>query len=167
MQIGEFINKIKHEFAKFGVIGFLGFLIDVGLFNYLRFQGGQGVLFDKPLTAKVISVSVATTFSYFANRHWTFRHRQRTSFFREYGLFVILATAGMAIALGCLWVSHYLLEFKSPLADNLSANGVGLVLGTAFRFWSYRKWVFLAHEEDGLLAAIAISDEEHTKDGRP
>ena len=163
MQIREFVDKIKHEFAKFGIIGFLGFIIDVGIFNYLRFQGGEGMLYDKPLTAKVISVAVATTFSYFANRHWTFRHRQRTSFFREYGLFVILATAGMAIALGCLWISHYLLGFQSALADNLSANGAGLVLGTAFRFWSYRKWVFLAHEEDGLLAAIAISDEEHAK----
>ncbi|MGZ4722528.1 MAG: GtrA family protein, partial [Oryzihumus sp.] len=30
----------------------------------------------------------------------------------------------------------------SPLADNISANGVGLVLGTLFRFWAYRRFVF-------------------------
>ncbi|WP_418606452.1 hypothetical protein [Georgenia sp. SUBG003] len=33
----------------------------------------------------------------------------------------------MAIAVGCLAVSHYVLGFTSPLADNVAANGVGLV----------------------------------------
>jgi hypothetical protein len=31
------------------------------------------------------------------------------------------------------------------------AKTIGLVLGTLFRFWSYRKWVFL-HPEDALYA---------------
>lgn len=30
------------------------------------------------------------------------------------------------------------------LSDNLSANVVGLALGTAFRYWSYRRSVFRA-----------------------
>jgi putative flippase GtrA len=48
----------------------------------------------------------------------------------------------MGIALVCLWFSHYILGFTSPLADNISANVIGLGLGTIFRFWSYRRWVF-------------------------
>ena len=32
------------------------------------------------------------------------------------------------------------------IADNISANGVALVLGTMFRFWAYRTYVF-PHEE--------------------
>jgi hypothetical protein len=39
-------------------------------------------------------------------------------------------------------VSHYALGFTSPLGDNIAANVVGLGLATAFRFWSYRRWVF-------------------------
>ena len=46
------------------------------------------------------------------------------------------------IALTCLATSHYLLGLTSTLADNLSANGVGLALGTAFRFWAYPRFVF-------------------------
>ena len=49
---------------------------------------------------------------------------------------------GLLIALTCLAVSHYLLDFTSRLSDNIAANVVGLVLGTTFRFWSYRRWVF-------------------------
>ena len=51
------------------------------------------------------------------------------------------------IALGFLFVSHYGLGavwpvFQSPLADLIAANVVGLAAGTAFRFWSYRRFVF-------------------------
>jgi hypothetical protein len=33
--------------------------------------------------------------------------------------------------------------FTSLLADNVSANLVGAALGTLFRFWSYRRFVFV------------------------
>ncbi len=134
-------EKIVAEAAKFGVIGLIALVIDVGLFNLLRVMGGE-VFADKPLTAKVISVTAATTFAYFGNRFWTFRDRGRTSYRREYVLFFVLNIIGMGIALGCLWFTHYALGFDSIIADNISANVIGLALGTIFRFWSYRKWVF-------------------------
>jgi putative flippase GtrA len=56
---------------------------------------------------------------------------------------VVACTIGSAIAVGCLAISHYLLGLTSPLADNISANVVGLILGTAFRFWAYRTFVFI------------------------
>ena len=54
----------------------------------------------------------------------------------------MLNAIGLAITLACLAFSHYVLDLTSPLADNIAANVVGLGLGTAFRFWSYRRWVF-------------------------
>jgi putative flippase GtrA len=39
-------------------------------------------------------------------------------------------------------VSHYLLDQRSLLADNLSSNVVGLVVSTGFRFLLYRFWVY-------------------------
>ncbi|MDA8435753.1 MAG: GtrA family protein [Actinomycetales bacterium] len=136
------VEHLVHEVAKFGIVGLVALVVDVGLFNLLRFAGGEGPMYDKPLTAKIVSVSVATTVAYFGNRYWTFRHRGRTSFGREYLLFFVLNGVGLAISVGCLWLSHYALGFTSPLADNISANVIGLGLGTLFRFWSYRRWVF-------------------------
>ncbi len=151
-------ERLLREVAKFGVVGLVALVIDVGLFNLLRFAGGEGPMFDKPLTAKVVSVVVATTFAYFGNRYWTFRHRGRTSFGREYLLFFVLNGVGLLISVACLWFSHYALGLTSPLADNISANVVGLALGTMFRFWSYRRWVFPedpAAAEDATLATSA------------
>jgi putative flippase GtrA len=150
-------DQLVHELAKFGVVGLFAFAIDISVFNLLRFAGGEGPMYDKPLTAKVVSVCLATTFAYFGNRHWTFRDRGRTNFGREYLLFFVLNGVGLLIAVGCLWFSHYALGLTSPLADNISANGVGLVLGTMFRFWSYRRWVFPEDAETAEEAAISTS----------
>ena len=142
MDLLDVFNRLKLEVAKFGVVGLTAYVIDVGIFNLLL----NGALSEKPLTAKVLSAVVATTFAYFGNRFWTFRHRAHTSYRREFVLFLALNGVGIAIQLTCLATSHYLLKFTSALADNISGNGVGLILGTLFRFWSYRKWVFLAEE---------------------
>ncbi len=128
--------------AKFGAVGLIALVVDVGLFNLLRFAGGEGVLYEKPLTAKVISVVVATTVSYLLNRAWTFGDRQRTGYAREYTLFFVINGIAMFIALSCLWLSHYVFGFANPVADNISANVIGLVLGTIFRFWAYHRFVF-------------------------
>ena len=142
MQLKDFVTRMRKELGKFGVIGLVAYIIDLTVFNVLRFAGGEGPLYDKPLTAKVVSVLAATTFAYFGNRHWTFKDRSRSSFRRQYTLFFVFNAVGMIISLSCLWVSHYLLGFESALADNISANVIGLVLGTIFRFWGYHNWVF-------------------------
>lgn len=133
-------RHLLHELAKFGVVGAVAYIVDIGVFNLLR----HGAMEDRPLTAKLISTVLATTVAYFGNRHWTFRHRERTGLRREYTLFFAFNAVGLVIALSCLGISHYLLGFTSALADNISANVIGMALGTIFRFWSYRRFVFIA-----------------------
>jgi putative flippase GtrA len=143
------LRSLAHEAAKFGVIGGTGFLIDVGVFNLLRYAGDPGLLEHKPLTAKGI---------YLGNRHWTWRDRERSGARREATLFFLLNGFGMLIAVGCLAFSHYLLDLRSPLADNISANGFGLLFGMLFRFWSYRTFVFkrpgVSEPADGYPALV-------------
>lgn len=136
------VRRLAAEAMKFGAVGGAGFVVDVGVFNLLRYAGSPGLLEHKPITAKVISVTLATIVTYLGNRHWTWAERERGSRRREVILFLFFNGIGMAIALACLAVSHYGLGLRSPLADNISANVVGLVLGMAFRFWSYRTFVF-------------------------
>ncbi|UFU02258.1 GtrA family protein [Ruania suaedae] len=133
------------ELLRFGTVGLIAFVVDTGLMNLLRFGPGE-LLGHKPLTAKVISVSVAVLVAWLGNRYWAFAAKRSeetpTARSKELVQFAAVNVVGMAIAVGCLAVSHYLLGFTSPLADNISANGVGLVLGTAFRYLGYRYWVF-------------------------
>jgi putative flippase GtrA len=156
------VEHLVHEVAKFGLVGVLGLVVDLPIYNWLVFDNplvvgdsGDGMLHHKPVTAKVISVTAATIATYLGNRHWTWRHRERSGLHREYALFFILNGIGLLIASGCLAFSRYVLDLHTQLADNIAANVIGLGLGTLFRFWSYRRWVF--REE------IALDEAEYTE----
>jgi putative flippase GtrA len=148
------------QFTMFGLVGAVGFVVDVGGFNLLRYAGGEGPLYDYPLSAKVASAAAATAVSWLGNRYWTFRHTRRKAAHHEFLLFSVMATIGTGIAMACLWFSHYVLDLRSPLADNISANGIGLALAMAFRFWAYRRHVF-SEDNDGSALAEAAEPAHH------
>ena len=143
-------QDLIHEIAKFGLVGAFNAVLDIALFNWLHFRVGIG-----PLTSKAMSTTVAATSSYFMNRHWSFAHRARTGIKREYVLFIILSGVGLGIVEVCLAVTRYGLGRTDVLSLNIAANGVGLVLGTLWRFWSFKRWVFLPNEPGTPTAAEA------------
>ncbi|WP_432835082.1 GtrA family protein [Dactylosporangium sp. CA-092794] len=131
---------LVHELGKFGTIGAVTFVIDTGVFNLLYHL-------MPPIAAGTVSMTVAASAAFLGNRFWTWRHRARTDLRREYALYFLFNLCGWGIAMACLWVSHYGLGYTSQLADNIAKNGVGLVLGTTFRFLSYRHIVFRKQPE--------------------
>ncbi len=146
------IDVLYREMLKFGVVGAVAFVIDLGGYNLLVFgphllgmigEGDTaGVLHDKPLTAKILSASVATLVAWLGNRLWTFRHRhQEMPAVHELALFVFFNLVAMVIGVVCLGFSRYVLDLDTQLADNVT-NIVGIGIGTLFRFWAYRRFVF-------------------------
>jgi putative flippase GtrA len=147
--------------VKFGVVGLIGLVIDVALFNLLRLGVfGEGHWAQSAIGAKTISTSVAIIFNWLGNRYWTFRTHRRRNYVREFVEYAIVSLGGMAIALGCLWVSHHWLGYTSLVADNIATNVVGLGLGTAFRFVLYRYWVFGHHRSDGLSNLARVEEAQ-------
>lgn len=137
------MRALMTQLARFGVVGLIGLVIDVSVFNLLRATVLEpSVIHEGPFIAKVISTSLAIAANYLGNRYWTFGATRRAQVVREGLEFVLVSLGGMTITLTCLWVSHYGLGFTSVLADNISGNVIGLGLGTAFRFGFYRYWVF-------------------------
>ena len=132
----ERFRQLIHEGAKFGIVGFIGLIISDGGTNLLRstFQIGW-------LTANVIATLIAMVFTYAANRYWTFRHRERTTVQREGILFFIFNGVGLAIQLAFLGFTVHVLGMSGKVPANVGL-AIGIVLGTVFRFWSYRKWVW-------------------------
>ena len=136
---------------KFGVVGAVAFVIDLGGYNLLVFgphllgmftqQTTEGVLHDKPLTARIIAATVSTLVAWVGNRLWTFRHRRSRQAGHELALYLMFNVVAMVISVACLGVSRYVFGLHSQLADNVT-NIFGIILGTLFRFWSYRKFVF-------------------------
>jgi dolichol-phosphate mannosyltransferase len=154
-------TKRAREMVSFGAVGVTNLIVDVGLFNLLLLT----VRHDAAV-AKLVSTTVATIASYFMNRHWTWRDRARNGLHRELPLFVLLSAVGLALAEACLWLSHDLLGFTSPLADNVAANGVGLALGMVWRFLTFKKWVFTAPLVPAADESPAAAEPASTADPR-
>lgn len=139
--IAELYHKVLslvRELLKFGTVGAVGWLVQTGVSNLLWHAVGAG-----PLTGSVVATVVATIVTYAGNRYWTFRHRDQSGLAREYFLFFVLNGIGLLIQLLFLGFTVYTLKLDGPLARNLSNNVFGVAFATLFRYWSYKKWVFL------------------------
>jgi putative flippase GtrA len=138
------LDVLVREMLKFGVVGAVAFVIDFGGFILLAHGPQVQWMFDlhgKPITAKIISATAATLVAWVGNRLWTFRHRRNRQAGHELALFVFFNGVAMVISAACLGLSRYVLGLDTLLSDNVT-NIFGIGLGTLFRFWSYRRFVF-------------------------
>jgi putative flippase GtrA len=133
----ERFRHLIHEGAKFGVVGGIGFVVTDGGTNLL-----QSALHGW-LKANVVATVAGMIVTYLGSRYWTFRHRERGGMARETVLFFVLNGIGLGIQLACIGFTNYGLGLSDKLASNV-ALFLGICLGTLFRFWSYRKWVWIA-----------------------
>lgn len=125
---------LMKELTAFGVVGALAFVIDLSIFRWLSPYGA--------LKANFVSTIVSTAFAYVGNRYLSFSHLARRGIARETTLFfginlITLVFSEMAIAF-----------FVYPLGnahDSDTVFAVKLVtiaIGTVFRFWAYKRFVF-------------------------
>lgn len=142
------LESLIHELAKFGIVGAFNFALYFGLFNLLLHRGLGSV------TSNVIATVISATSSYFMNRHWSFRHRARSGLRREYTLFFLLNGVGLLISSGVIGFTDHVLGRDTTLALNV-ASVLGQVIGTVFRFATYKKFVFLAPAGEAGTAAEA------------
>jgi len=123
------------EIAAFGFVGAIGFVVDLGLFN-LFFADGQ-------IVAKTISTSVATVVTYVGNRYLSFSHRARSKLGREAGFFFLINLIALLGSLVVIGIFSYPLHFKHHLLVMNLVNLFTIAMGTVFRFWAYKRFVFL------------------------
>ncbi|MDQ4503691.1 GtrA family protein [Sinomonas sp. ASV322] len=132
------VSLFWREVAKFGLVGGVAFIVDSAVFVGLL----NGPLHSSEVWAKSIATVVASIFSWVANRYWTFRHRKQANVVREAVLFAAMNGVGLLIAAGCVAFTKYILLMTDKVSIFVAGSIVGLILGTIFRFFAYRFWVF-------------------------
>ncbi|MFE7764606.1 GtrA family protein [Streptomyces sp. NPDC057438] len=146
-RVRDAVLGVWREAAAFGVVGALAFVVDNGGYNLLVFglPGGTegGVMRTAPVRASVLATAAAALFSWAGNRYWTYRHRHRQNVTQELALFLLVNVVGVAITAGTVFASRHLLGLESMGSDN-TARVLGWVLATLFRFFTYRRYVFVA-----------------------
>lgn len=123
------------ELSAFGLVGALAFVIDVGLFAALSTYGA--------LKAKFVSTIVSTTFAYFGNRYLSFSHRARTGIARETSFFFGINFITLVFSECAIGFTVYVLDYGHTSPTVFVVNLVTIGIGTLFRFWAYKRFVFL------------------------
>ena len=134
----ERFRPVIHEVAKFAVIGGAGVFITNAVYDLLFIHFGLG-----PVTSTTIATIVATIASYLGNRYWSFRDRQRTGVVREIAVFAVLNGIGLLIQDATVAFNYYGLGLGHDKLAGFVALNAGIVLATLFRFWSYRRFVWI------------------------
>ena len=123
------------EITAFGLIGVIALVIDLSIFKALSPDGA--------LKAKLISALASTTFAYVGNRYLSFSHRARTSVRRETAFFFGINAITLVFSEAILAVAVYVFDQPHGGTAVFVVNLFTIGLGTIFRFWAYKRFVFL------------------------
>lgn len=123
------------EVTAFGAVGAIALVIDIGIFAWLAPHGA--------LKAKAISTVVSTTFAYVGNRHLSFSHRARTGLARETSFFFGINLITLIFSEAIIGFFVYVLGYAHGSRTVFLVNLGTIALSTLFRFWSYKRFVFL------------------------
>jgi putative flippase GtrA len=126
------------EVSAYGVVGAVNFAVDLAIYQVMYQHLGQGAL-----VSKCASTAVTTTLAYFMHRHWSFSHRKgRDKLHNEYLIFFALSVVSLLLGLVIIGAVHYGFHVNGVYGLQV-ANIASIVLGVVFRFWAYRRWVFI------------------------
>ncbi|HSZ40441.1 MAG TPA: GtrA family protein [Trebonia sp.] len=140
-----------HETAKFGVVGIVGAIVQFAIQTPLHLKFGMGAI-----TSQLIAIIIAIVVTYLGNRYWAFKHRKTDNVPRESMIFVVMSVIGTGIQLGVTAIGTYGLNYRDGISYTLMTC-VGIGLGTLFRLFAYRKFVFLA--QPGSIEAESLEAE--------
>ncbi|MEY9951190.1 GtrA family protein [Leifsonia sp. EB34] len=156
------------QLIKFGAVGAVGFGVNLVVFNVMLLIVLRNVQ-HATIYSTIIATVIAILTNWIGNRYWAFSGQRQDNAAREgVEFFAVSLATGTGIPLVCVWISHYLLGMVGPVADNISANVVGLAIGMLFRFALYRWWVFSpARAEAKAANAKAANVKARTTAAQP
>jgi putative flippase GtrA len=149
---GDLYARVRHlipEMLKFGAVGGIGAVFDLGGAAVLH-----GMYGESALEAKGISTIVAGVVTYLLSRFWTFKDRDSQELKRQAAYFVGLNVIALIMAEAVVALVTGVAGLHGQVMFNL-ASFFGTGLGTIFRYVTYRKWVFTADDDDAAALAAA------------
>ena len=155
--MGPQLRRIGSEAVKFSAVNVVATIVAVVIFNVLVHGvagiGRPGVLNGWPVTSWFLANCVGMAISFYGSRAFAFKNRQPSGPGGGALHYVAVNLASFVIPMACLWATRNILGWDSAVADNISANVVGGLVGGLFRFWAFRRFVFKRHPA-GLPEAI-------------
>ena len=147
------LDRLRHlgpELLKFLTVGGICFVVDTALSYLFRFEVGLG-----PNTAKSVATVLATVLSYVLNRLWSLAHRvdEERGHGRDIVSYGVISAAGLVLTWVPISITAYPLDMQGKTAYLVSIV-IGTVITTVFRYWAFRRWVFVGDPDAAERAAL-------------
>jgi len=140
---------IIEQFLKFGLIGAMNTLVDLGILNVLMYGSGQteGIYYS---IFKAISFTGAVIFSYNLNKRWTFQDLSDEDRAKKFTQFLFISIIGAVINIS---TATLVVTYIKPLANitfltsQLWGN-IGALAGTAIGLiWNFLGYKFIVFKK--------------------
>ena len=129
----------EHEafgpFVRFAIVGGINFALYFAIYTVLIHFGWH------PVAAAALAFALSSINSFFLNKFWAFRDKERTGISRQYLIFAFFTLIGLGINSGA--VALFLIPLKR--FGTLGKEGAALCaqpFSLAWNFTAYRRWTF-------------------------
>ncbi len=130
-------KKLYRQIIKFGVVGFIGTIIDLGFYNLFAIGLAANIY-----ASRIISFTLAATSNYFLNRIWTFRSKEKRVA-RQFTQFFFISVIGLLMN---LVIMKLLESVVAPIeSEFLRKNTPVLIAIVIVLFWNFfanKYWTF-------------------------
>jgi dolichol-phosphate mannosyltransferase len=131
-------KKIYREIVKFGIVGLVGTVIDIGIYNFLIFGAGLASMY----VARTISFIASASNNYILNRKWTFRSQEKRVA-RQFTQFFIVSLIGLGLN---LIIMASLQGLVYNIQNEILKKNIPVVIAIVIVFiWNYfinKYWTF-------------------------
>lgn len=134
-------QRIRHQLARFLVVGAAGFVVDMAVLSFLLYGLGYAGHSGGLVGSRVASFLAAITATFLLNARFTFGASIRKAKLTRY---IAIQSLGALLNLGT-----YTILVLGPLARPLIAMVIGSVLATISNFLLVRQFVYHWREPDG------------------
>lgn len=132
--MAELSQRIRHQLARFLLVGAVGFAVDVGVLAFLLYGLGYAVAPGGLIGSRVASFCAAIAVTFMLNARFTFGASIRRSKLSRY---VVIQSLGAGINIGT-----YTFLVLGPLERPLIAMAIGSAVATVSNFVLVRRFVY-------------------------
>jgi len=125
-----FVKLLKSRFLKYGIVGVLGLVVDMGLFYLLHERFGISYIFSN-----VVSSSLAVIHNFILNSLFTFKVKDKL--FKRFISFYLIALMGMVLSSGLL-----ALMIEVFLMDSMLSKMISVLIVAVIQYFFNKKLTF-------------------------
>ncbi|BDR53604.1 sugar translocase [Bombiscardovia nodaiensis] len=135
------MRKLIQQLAKFGVVGVIAFIIDIGVMNLIIHFHVSNII------ASTVSFLVSLAFNYLASMKYVFTHRDDMARWMEVVVFFVSSAIGLGINEVVIWLGTSMLPANAISTMHakyvLYSNGAKIAATVIVAIWNFiiRKWL--------------------------